>query len=58
MSEEFCAAEPVGRRRPTMPAFGTTRTTRTTLYIANGALYNATPNIVALDIGMRGLPLP
>ena len=52
------AAKNKGLVYPTMPAFGTTRTTRTTLYIANGALYNATPNIVALDIGMRGLPLP
>ena len=47
-----------GLAYPTMPAFGTTRSTRTTLYVANGALYNGTPNIVALDVGVRGLPLP
>ena len=43
---------------PTMPAFGMTPATRTTLYITNGALRNGTPDIVALDAGVRGLPLP
>jgi sugar lactone lactonase YvrE len=43
---------------PTMPTFGTTPATRTTLYITNGAFYKGTPNIVAFHAGARGLPLP
>ena len=41
-----------------MPAFGTTPATRTTLYISDGAFYKGTPNIMASDVGVRGLPLP
>lgn len=52
------AAKNDGLVYPTMPAFGTTPTTRTTLYITNGALLNGTPDIVAFDAGVRGLPLP
>ena len=52
------AAKNDGLVYPTMPAFGTTPATRTTLYITNGALYNGTPGIVAFDAGVRGLPLP
>ena len=52
------AAKNDGLVYPTMPAFGTTPTTRTTLYITNGALYNGMPDIVAFDAGVRGLPLP
>jgi sugar lactone lactonase YvrE len=52
------AAKNNGLAYPTMPAFGTTPTTRTTLYITNGALSNGTPDIVAFDTGIRGLPLP
>jgi sugar lactone lactonase YvrE len=47
-----------GLSYPTMPAFGTTRTTRTTLYLTNGALANGTPDIQMFDTGVRGLPLP
>ena len=52
------AAEKNGLTYPTMPAFGTTRSTRTTLYLTNGAYYGGTPDIVALHVGVRGLPLP
>ncbi len=52
------AAKNDGLAYPTMPAFGTTPATRTTLYITNGALSNGTPDIVAFDAGVRGLPLP
>ena len=52
------AAKNDGLVYPTMPAFGTTPTTRTTLYITNGALDNGMPDIVAFDAGFRGLPLP
>lgn len=52
------AAKNDGLVYPTMPAFGTTPATRTTLYITNGALLNGTPDIVAFDAGVRGLPLP
>ena len=41
------AAKNDGLVYPAMPAFGTTRTTRTTLYITNGALLNGTPGIAA-----------
>jgi sugar lactone lactonase YvrE len=52
------AAKNNGLVYPTMPAFGTTPTTRTTLYITNGAPRNGTPDIVAFDAAVRGLPLP
>ncbi len=52
------AAKNDGLVYPTMPAFGTTPATRTTLYITNGALFNGTPDIVAFEAGVRGLPLP
>ncbi len=52
------AAKNDGLVYPTMPAFGTTPATRTTLYLTNGALSNGTPDIVAFDAGARGLPLP
>ncbi len=52
------AAKNSGLVYPTMPAFGTTPATRTTLYITNGALLNGTPDIVTFDAGVRGLPLP
>ena len=52
------AAKNNGLAYPTMPAFGTTPATRTTLYITNGALLNGTPDIVTIDAGVRGLPLP
>ncbi len=52
------AAKNNGLAYPTMPAFGTTPATRTTLYLTNGALSNGTPDIVALDAGISGLPLP
>jgi sugar lactone lactonase YvrE len=52
------AAKNNGLAYPTMPAFGTTPATRTTLYITNGALSNGTPDIVALDAEVSGQPLP
>ncbi len=52
------AAKNDGLVYPTMPVFGATPATRTTLYITNGALLNGTPDIVAFDAGVRGLPLP
>jgi hypothetical protein len=47
-----------GLNYPTMPAFGTTCQTRTTLFITNGAFHGGTPNLVTLDAGVPGLPLP
>ncbi len=52
------AAKNNGLAYPTMPAFGTTTMTRTTLYMTNGALLNGTPDIVAFDAGVRGQALP
>jgi len=52
------AAKSDGLAYPTQPAFGTTGSTRTTLYLTNGAYYGGTPDIAAEDIGVRGLPLP
>jgi sugar lactone lactonase YvrE len=42
---------------PTQPVFGTTPGMRAMLYIANGSFNNGTPNILALNVGVRGLPL-
>jgi len=47
-----------GLSYPTQPAFGTTRTTRTTLYLTNFGVFGGTPDIVALDVDVRGLRLP
>ena len=47
-----------GLNYPTMPAFGTTCTTRTALFITNGAFHKGIPTIVTLDVGGPGLPLP
>jgi len=52
------AAKNNGLAFPDGPAFGTTPTTRTRLYITNGAFHGGTPDIVAFDAGVRGLPLP
>ncbi len=52
------AAKKNGLAYPTMPAFGVTPGTRTTLYISNGALNGGTPDIVFLNAGVCGLPLP
>jgi hypothetical protein len=43
---------------PTMVAFGTTLKTRTNLFVSNGGFNNGTPNIVSVDVGVRGLRLP
>ena len=47
-----------GLAYPDGPAFGTTPATRTTLYITNGAFHGGTPDIVAFNAGIPGLPLP
>jgi sugar lactone lactonase YvrE len=52
------AAKKNGLAFPDMPAFGTTPTTRTTLYFTNGGFHRGTPDIVAFDADVRGLPLP
>lgn len=52
------AAKNNGLAFPDGPAFGTTPTTRTTLYITNGAFHGGTPDIVAFNAGVPGLPLP
>ena len=46
-----------GLSYPTMPAFGRAQSTRTTLYLADGAIANGTPQVQALDVGVAGLPL-
>lgn len=43
---------------PTQPAFGTTATTRTTLYVSNGSMNNGTPNVIAFDVDVAGQRLP
>lgn len=42
---------------PTSPVFGTTKVTRTTLFVANGSYNNGAPSIISLDAGVAGLPL-
>ena len=53
------ASENDGLLYPTTPAFGGLLARPTTLYVANGDLNGiGTPNIVALNTGHIGLPLP
>ncbi len=51
------ATDPGWLDYPTMPVFGTVAGLRTMLYIANGSFEAGTPNIAALAVGVRGLPL-
>jgi sugar lactone lactonase YvrE len=43
---------------PTQPVFGTSGSDGTTLFVANGSWNIGAPNVVGLDAGVRGLPLP
>lgn len=47
-----------GLSYPTMPAFGQTASTRTTLFLADGAFSNGIPGIQSFDVATGGLPLP
>lgn len=46
-----------GLSYPTMPAFGQTADTQTTLYLTSGAFANGIAGIHAFDVGVEGLPL-
>ena len=53
--------DPAWLNYPTMPVFGRTMATATTLFVANGA-YNgfydgSSPDIISLQVGVPGLPL-
>ena len=54
---ETIAASPDWLDYPSMPVFGTTTGTRTTLFITNGSFEIGTPSLIALDAGVPGLPL-
>jgi sugar lactone lactonase YvrE len=54
---ETIASSPDWLDYPSMPVFGTTPDTRTTLFVTNGSFENGTPNLIALDAGVAGLPL-
>jgi sugar lactone lactonase YvrE len=54
---ERMAGRSDGLSYPTMPAFGRTRHTRTTLYLSDGAFLNGIPGIQSFDVGAGGLPL-
>lgn len=43
---------------PTQPVFGPTGSAKTSLYVENGSFYNGTPDVIALDVGVRGQSLP
>ena len=43
---------------PAQPAFGVTQATRTTLYVVNGSLNTGNCNVIALNVGVAGAPLP
>ena len=43
---------------PTMPVFGTGPHSSTTLFVANGSFDGGTPNVIAFDVGERGMALP
>ena len=55
------ADDPGWLNYPTVPVFGTTKSTLHTLYVANGAFYGyedgTAPDIQALPAGVAGLPL-
>ena len=52
------ASDPGWLDYPSQPAFGTRPGDRTTLYVVNGALNSGNCNVIALDVGVRGQPLP
>ena len=54
---ETIASNPGWLDYPSMPAFGTTPRTRTTLFVTNGSFEIGTPNLIALDADVAGLPL-
>ena len=47
-----------GLSYPTQPAFGRTAETMKTLFITNGALKHGTADLVSMQLGVEGLPLP
>jgi sugar lactone lactonase YvrE len=55
------ARDPGWLNYPTQPAFGRTASTATTLFLLNGAYYGfmdgSSPSILALQVGVPGLPL-
>ena len=52
------ASDPGWLDYPTQPVFGTTGSAKATLYVENGAFFSGAPNVIALDVGVRGQPLP
>lgn len=43
---------------PSQPAFGNRRGDATTLYVVNGSFNTGNCNVIALNVGVRGQPLP
>ena len=54
---ETIASSPDWLDYPSMPVFGTTPGTRTTLFVTNGSFEIGTPDLIALEAGIPGLPL-
>ena len=52
------ASDPGWLDYPTQPVFGTKGSAKATLYVENGAFFSGAPNVIALDVGVRGQPLP
>lgn len=55
---QVMASDPGWLDYPSQPAFGTRPGDRTTLYVVNGSLNTGNCNVIALDVGVRGQPLP
>ena len=54
---ETIASSPTWLDYPSMPVFGTTPSTRETLFVTNGSFEIGKPNLISLDAGVSGLPL-
>ena len=55
---QVVASDPGWLDYPAQPAFGVTGRDRSTLYVVNGSLNTGNCNVIALEAGVRGQPLP
>lgn len=57
-SIQVVASDPGWLDYPSQPAFDTRTGQTTSLYVLNGSLNTGNPNLIALRVGVPGLPLP
>ena len=55
---QVVASDPGWLDYPSQPAFGVSGRDRSTLYVVNGSLNTGNCNVIALDVSVRGQPLP